>query len=81
VSALVVINFFKGSSGMSAWESVSGRGTRTKPVLVHRPDHSCDAATADVDVPNKWHPRKTLVFIFLSCGLLWGGIFALARVL
>ena len=35
-----------------------------------------DASSPEPEVTNRWHPAATLAFIVLSCGLLWGGIFA-----
>ena len=42
---------------------------------------SHESTTVEPEVTDRWHPRWTLGFIVLSCGLLWGGVFALIRVL
>ena len=40
-----------------------------------------DASFVEPEVAGRWHPAATLAFIVLSCGLLWGGIFAAVRLL
>lgn len=65
---------------MAVWESVSVKASRAGLARRGREVASSEASTDEPDVSNRWHPRWTLGFIVLSCGLLWGSIFALTRV-
>jgi hypothetical protein len=67
---------------MAVLERVSVRTNQQATLLRGRTERpSAQGSLVEPDVPNKWHPRKTLAFIVLSSGLLWGGILALAGVL
>jgi hypothetical protein len=35
-----------------------------------------EGAPAEPEVDGKWRPRTTLIFILVSCVVLWAGIFA-----
>ena len=63
---------------MAVWDSASLRTNRAETALLRsrREPSQADAFHVEPDVANKWHPGATLAFIVLSCGLLWGGIFA-----
>jgi hypothetical protein len=63
---------------MAVWDSASIQANRaeTSPLRAQRESPQTDVSCAEPDVGNRWHPAVTLAFIVLSCGLLWGGIFA-----
>jgi hypothetical protein len=66
---------------MAVWENASARANRTELGLRRRGMAAPEASTDDLETTNRWHPRRTLAFIVLSCLLLWGGILALAGIL
>jgi hypothetical protein len=66
---------------MAVWGSTSTKADRTGLQLRSHGEAPTEALTVEPEVSDRWHPRWTLGFIVLSCGLLWGGIYALTRIL
>jgi hypothetical protein len=64
---------------MALWENASIKANRAGLSLRDHQDAPVETSTLESDLPNRWHPRRTLGFIVLSCGLFWGCIFALTR--
>ena len=63
---------------MAVWDSASIRANRIVPaVLPSRDAPQADESKIEPEINGKWHPAATLAFVVASCGLLWGGIFAL----
>jgi hypothetical protein len=63
---------------MTDWDSASlklnrvGSGTLPAARVSTLPDHP----PAEPEIDGKWRPRTTLIFILVSCVVLWAGIFA-----
>jgi len=68
---------------MAVWDSASIQANRAETALLysHREPSAAEASYPEPEIANKWHPATTLAFIVVSCGLLWGGIFAAFRLL
>jgi hypothetical protein len=73
--------FSQGTLRMAGWDSTSTKANRSGIPLRGDEEARTEASTVEPEVPNRWHPRWTLGFIVLSCGLLWGGVYALMRIL
>jgi len=65
---------------MTDWESASLKLNRAgfDVLPVARISTLAESASAEPEIDGKWQPRTTLIFIFLSCAVLWAGIFAAA---
>lgn len=63
---------------MAVWDSASVEANAFSPVVLRTRLQVLPAelSLTEPEIPGKWHPGTTLAFIVASCGLLWGGIFA-----
>jgi hypothetical protein len=43
----------------------------------NRVSRATEHTSVELEIRGKWHPRATLLFILISCGLSWAGIFPL----
>jgi len=65
---------------MTNWDSASFKLNRAgdENTVARSLSSAPYSASGEPDVEGKWHPRTTLVFIIVSCALLWGAILATA---
>jgi len=63
---------------MANWNSGSLKSNRVMSELAHDSQRSGlpKTQTDEPEVEGKWLPRTTLLFILMSCGLLWAAILA-----
>ena len=62
---------------MTDWDSASLKFNRAASDFpVARISTLSESLPAEQEIDGKWQPRTTLVFFFLSCAVLWAGIFA-----
>ena len=63
---------------MTDWESASLKLNRAASDVLPAARISTlpESAPAEPEIDGKWQPRTTLIFILVSCAVLWAGIFA-----
>jgi len=62
---------------MTDWDSTSLKFDRaqSEPLSSPRGSSVSDGIPGEPEIHGKWQPRTTLVFILISCIVLWAGIF------